>query len=119
MALTVYTYAKCSTCRDAVKWLGDHRVAFTERPIYTEPPSPAELKRMLGFLDGNIRRLCNTSGIQYRALGLAAKLPAMDEAEVLRLLAGEGRLVKRPFLLGDQVALVGFNPAAWRAALGQ
>lgn len=119
MPLTVYTYAKCSTCRDAVKWLRDHRVAFTEKPIYTEPPSPAELKRMLGFLGGNLRRLCNTSGIQYRALGLAARLPGMTEDEVLRLLAGEGRLVKRPFLLGDKIGLVGFDPAAWQAALAK
>lgn len=117
MSLTVYTYAKCSTCRDAVKWLRDHRVVFTEKPIYTDPPSPAELKRMLQIQGGNLRRLCNTSGLQYRALGLAEKLPGMTEAEVLRLLAREGRLVKRPFLLGDEVGLVGFDPAAWQAAL--
>ena len=43
MALTVYTYANCSICRDAVKWLRAHRVDFTEKPIYTEPPTVAEL----------------------------------------------------------------------------
>lgn len=119
MGLTVYTYAKCSTCRDAVKWLKDRGVSFTEKPIYSEPPTVAELRRMLAFQEGNLRRLFNTSGIQYRALGLAAKLPAMSEADGLKLLASEGRLVKRPFLLGDQVGLVGFDPAAWQAALGK
>jgi arsenate reductase len=117
MGLTVYTYAKCSTCRDAVKWLNDQGISFTEKPVYTEPPTVAELRRMLAFQDGKLRRLFNTSGIQYRALGLAAKLPAMSQADGLKLLASEGRLVKRPFLLGDQVGLVGFDPAAWRAAL--
>ncbi len=113
MPLTVYTYAKCSTCRDAVKWLQDRKVAFVEKPIYTEPPTVAELKRMLAFQDGNLRRLFNTSGIQYRALGLAAKLPTMSEADSLALLAKEGRLVKRPFVLGQDFGLVGFDAERW------
>ncbi len=119
MSLTVYTYSKCSTCRNAVKWLKDRKVTFIEKPIYTEPPSPAELKRMLAFQGGNLRRLFNTSGIQYRALGLAAKLPGMSEADSLTLLAGEGRLVKRPFALGEKFGLVGFDPESWNAQFGK
>ena len=117
MPLTVYTYAKCSTCRDALKWLQDHRIAFTEKPIYSAPPSPAELKRMLAFQDGNLRRLFNTSGIQYRGRGLAARLPAMSVTEALALLGSDGRLVKRPFVLGADFGLVGFDAAAWAKAL--
>jgi arsenate reductase len=41
----------------------------------------------------------------------------MTEAEALALLAGNGRLVKRPFVLGDGFGLVGFDPDAWAAAL--
>ena len=84
-----------------------------------QPPSPAELKRMLAFQGGNLRRLFNTSGIQYRALGLAAKLPGMSEADSLPLLAGEGRLVKRPFALGEKFGLVGFDPESWNAQFGK
>jgi arsenate reductase (glutaredoxin) len=110
---TVYTYAKCSTCRDAVKWLRIRGVKFVEKPIYETPPGIAELRRMVAFQDGNLRRLFNTSGIEYRALGLAPKLPAMSLDDALHLLAGNGRLVKRPFVLGDSFGLVGFDPAAW------
>lgn len=117
MPLTVYTYAKCSTCRDAVKWLRDQGVEFVEKPIYTEPPTEAELRRMLAHQGGSLRKLFNTSGIQYRALGLAARLPDMTEAEALQLLASDGRLVKRPFVLGNGVGLIGFDEAAWHAAL--
>ena len=119
MSLIVYAYAKCSTCRDAVKWLQDRKVALVEKPIYTEPPTPAELKRMLAFQDGNLRRLFNTSGIQYRERGLAAKLPTLSEAEALALLGTDGRLVKRPFVLGKDFGLLGFDPEAWRTALGK
>lgn len=115
--ITVYTYAKCSTCRDAIKWLREQGLTFQERPIYEQPPSPAELRRMLRFQDGNIRRLFNTSGIQYRERGLAAQLPTMSEQEAIELLASDGRLVKRPFLLTEGRGLVGFNSKTWAEAL--
>lgn len=115
--LTVYTYKNCDTCRRAVKWLGSQGLKFEERPIRETPPTRGELRTMLAALQGERRRLFNTSGVDYRALKLGEKLSAMSEAEALGLLAGNGNLVKRPFLLGAGVALVGFDEAAWRAAL--
>lgn len=115
--LVVYTYAKCSTCRDAVKWLREHEVAFEERPIYNTPPSGPELRRMLAFQSGELRRLFNTSGLEYKARDLKTRLPQLSEAQALELLARNGRLVKRPFLLGEKIGLVGFKPEAWAVAL--
>lgn len=111
----VYSYSRCSTCRNATKWLQSRAVAFDERPITETPPSVAELRRMLAFQQGNLRRLFNTSGIEYRALGLATKLPELSEKEALELLAGNGRLVKRPFVLGPDFGLVGFDEVKWAA----
>jgi arsenate reductase (glutaredoxin) len=116
--MKLYAYSKCSTCRDAAKWLTAHRLKFQELPIYETPPDIAELRAMLAFVDGNIRRLFNTSGIQYRERGLAEKLPRMSESEALKLLASDGRLVKRPFLIGEKVGLVGFDARKWSEALG-
>lgn len=116
-ALTLYAYAKCSTCRDAVKWLRERGVSFEEKPIYEQPPTIAELERMLAFQGGNLRKLFNTSGIQYRERNLAAVLPTLAQAKALALLATDSRLVKRPFLLGPKVGLVGFDAAAWDKAL--
>jgi arsenate reductase len=115
--LKVYTYAKCDTCRKALKFLRDHGVAFKELPIRETPPSPGELKQMLKSKGGNLRALFNTSGLDYRAQGLGEKLPGMSEADALKLLAGNGNLVKRPFVVGEEVFLVGFDEGAWKAAL--
>lgn len=115
--LVVYAYAKCSTCRDAAKWLRARGVDFVERPIYDQPPTRAELRRMLAHQGGQLRRLFNTSGIQYRERGLAAKLPTMSEADALALLASDGRLVKRPFVLGPHFGLLGFAPEEWTRVL--
>lgn len=78
-----------------------------------QPPSVAELRRMLDFQEGNLRRLFNTSGLEYRAQGLATRLPALSVSAALDLLAADGRLVKRPFVLGPAFGLVGFAPERW------
>jgi len=115
--LTVYTYAKCSTCRNATRWLRDHGVPFEERPIREAPPSAAELSAMLQANGGNLRRLFNTSSQDYRDLGITDRIGAMEPAEAFRLMAKNGNLVRRPFVIGPEVALVGFDEAAWAAAL--
>jgi arsenate reductase len=115
--LKIYTYANCSTCRQAVKWLRARKLAFEERPIRETPPSVAELQTMLAAQGGELKRLCNTSGRDYRELELGEKLPSMSSSEVLGLLSRNGNLVKRPFLLGAGVALVGFDDVSWRGAL--
>ena len=114
-----YTYAACSRCRDATRWLRSHNIEFVEKPIRETPPSVEELRRMLACQNGKLLRLFNTSGLEYRALKLSEKLPTMNEAEALTLLAGNGRLVKRPFVLGEKFGLVGFDETAWAAAFGQ
>ncbi len=116
--LTVYTYAKCSTCREAVKWLRAHRIDFVEKPIRETPPTLAELRRMLALQDGSLRRLFNTSGQDYRAMGLGEKLPALTPDEALTLLTQNGNLVKRPFALGAKTGAVGFDAETWAAAFG-
>ena len=117
--LTIYTLGTCDSCRAALKWLRAHDVAFTERAIRETPPSPAELRTMLRAHGGERRRLFNTSGRDYREQKLGDKLPAMSDDEALALLAGNGNLVKRPFLIGNGVTLVGFDEAAWAEALAK
>jgi arsenate reductase (glutaredoxin) len=115
--LTVYTYAKCSTCRDATRWLREHDVPFVEKPIRETPPSLPELQSMLARQSGQVRRLFNTSGMDYRAQGLAETLPLLSRDEALKLLANDGRLVKRPFAIGPQVGLLGFKREVWAETL--
>lgn len=113
----VYTYSNCDTCRRAVKWLGGKGIPFDERPIRETPPTLAELKRMLALQGGELRKLFNTAGRDYREQSLGEKLPSLSTAEALALLAANGNLVKRPFLLGENVGLLGFDVPAWTAAL--
>lgn len=116
MKLRIYAYKNCDTCRRALKWLAARGTPHEVIPIREQPPALAELKQALAAT-GDLRRLFNTSGGDYKALGLKNSLSTMTEADALALLAGNGNLVKRPFAIGKGVALVGFKEPEWDAAL--
>ncbi|MDI1315516.1 Spx/MgsR family RNA polymerase-binding regulatory protein [Prosthecobacter sp.] len=117
--LKVYAYSGCSTCKNAIKWLKQRSIDFEEVAIRETPPSVGELKVMLGAYEGELRRLFNVSGMDYRSLGLKDTLPGMSTEEALGMLAGNGNLVKRPFAVdaGRQIFLVGFKEGEWEKAL--
>lgn len=117
-SLVVYTYAKCSTCRKAVKWLQAQDIPFVEKAIRETPPTKAELKRMLKAQNGELKKLFNTSGGDYREMKLGPKLPDMPVAEAIDLLNSNGNLVKRPFALTANGGLVGFKENVWAETLG-
>ena len=64
-----------------------------------------------------LKKFFNTSGLQYKALGLKDKLPTMSEEEQFALLATDGMLVKRPILIGDDFVLTGFRQVEWEEKL--
>lgn len=112
--MKLYTYAKCGTCRKAVKWLAAEGIEMEEIPIRETPPTKAELKQMLAHLDGELKRLFNTSGQDYRALNLKEKLGEMTESEAFDLLSQNGNLVKRPFVLTETEGTTGFKEEEWQ-----
>jgi arsenate reductase len=117
--LKVYAYQGCSTCKNALKWLKVQGIAHQEIAIRETPPSVPELRSMLAAKGDDLRPLFNTSGQDYRALGIKDKLPTLSTDEALTMLAANGNLVKRPFALDETagVFLVGFKEAEWEMAL--
>ncbi|MSU26671.1 MAG: ArsC family transcriptional regulator [Pedosphaera sp.] len=113
-----YEYKGCDTCRRAKKFLAARGLAFDALPIREQPPTKPELKRMLAIYGGELRRLFNTSGGDYKAMTLSERLPKLTVAEAIDLLAANGNLVKRPFLLTDTSGLVGFKQPEWEKLLG-
>ena len=102
-------YPKCSTCQKAKKWLDERHISYELRDIKTDNPTAEELTLWYRKSGLPLKKFFNTSGLQYKALGLKDKLPDMSEAD--------GMLVKRPLLVGDSFVLTGFRAAEWEAAL--
>lgn len=106
-------YPKCTTCQKAGKWLEAQGVAVEVRDIKQDNPTEQELRAWQKMSGLPLKRFFNTSGLQYKALGLKDKLPQMSEDEQFALLATDGMLVKRPLLIGEDFALPGFKQAEW------
>lgn len=111
--LKFYHYANCDSCRKALKFLKESGWEYQSFPIRETPPSLNELELGLKTMEGNLGKLFNRSGVDYRELNLKEKLPELELKEVLKLLQKNGNLVKRPFLVGKKFALPGFDPAIW------
>lgn len=110
-------YPKCSTCQKAKGFLETAGVDFVQRDIKTENPTKEELRLWWQTSGLPLKRFFNTSGLQYKALGLKERLPSMSEEEQLDLLATDGMLVKRPLLVGEGFVLAGFRQTEWEATL--
>lgn len=110
-------YPKCTTCQKAKAFLDAKGVKYILRDIKLENPSRQELEQWYSLSELPLKKFFNTSGLQYKALNLKEKLPAMSEEEQLKLLAADGMLVKRPILVGDDFVLVGFKQEQWEGAL--
>ena len=111
-------YPKCTTCQKARAFLDQRGIAYTRRDIKLENPTADELRRWWRDSGLPLKKFFNTSGLQYKALGLKDKLPEMSEEEQLSLLATDGMLVKRPILVGEDFVRTGFRPAEWETVLG-
>ena len=110
-------YPKCTTCQKAKKWLDDKAIQYELRDIKLNNPNYDELCDWYNKSGLPIKKFFNTSGLLYKALDLKNKLPEMSEDEMLRLLATDGMLVKRPLLIGDDFVLVGFKEKEWNEKL--
>ena len=110
-------YPKCSTCQKAKKWLDEQGVEYEARHILEQNPTAEELTAWIADSGQPVKKFFNTSGLKYKVLELKDKLPTMNEAEQIALLATDGMLVKRPLLIGDGVVLAGFKADKWEEAL--
>ena len=106
-------YPKCTPCQKARAYLDANGIAYEFRDIKLENPTLEELTTWWKASGLPLKKFFNTSGLQYKALNLKDKLPAMSEEEQLALLATDGMLVKRPILVGDGFVLTGFRQAEW------
>lgn len=107
--MKIWKYNRCGSCRKAIKYLDEKGINYSAEEILDSPPSKDELYSMLNFLDGNIKKLFNTSGVKYREGNYKEKIKDMDTDEMITILSENGALIKRPFILSDDYGTVGFK----------
>lgn len=111
--MLLYIYPKCSTCLKAIKFLENKNIKIEIRDIVLKNPSYEEIEKYIELSGKDIKKFFNTSGIKYRELGLKDKLKLMSKEEMIKLLASDGMLIKRPMLVGEDFVLNGFREKEW------
>ena len=110
-------YPKCGTCRKAAQWLKSNHIDVTIRDIVSDNPTQQELSVWIEKSGRPIQEFFNTNGLRYKELNLKDKIKNTQQEELLRILASEGMLVKRPVLISGNTVLTGFNEEEWSKAL--
>ena len=111
--LKVYYYQNCDTCKDALRFLKKQLVRADYIDLVERPPGVEELRTMLEFIGGDIKKMFNTSGRLFHAMKIKELLPKLTTDETLNLLSKHGKLIKRPILLGITGCVVGFREKDW------
>ena len=110
-------YPKCTTCQKAKKWLDDNKIEYEFRDIKLDNPTLDELTEWQKKSGLPLKKFFNTSGLLYKSLDLKNKIPTMSDDEMLKLLASDGMLVKRPLVIGENFVFVGFKETEWEMKL--
>lgn len=110
--MKLYSYNKCGTCRKAKKFLDAKNVSYDEINITETPPTKSVLKKAIKAK--GMKKLFNTSGEQYKNLKIKDQIGTMTEAQAIDLLAGNGRLVKRPIAVAGNRVTVGFDESEYK-----
>jgi len=117
MAITVFHYPACDTCRRALKWLDARGADVVRVHIVDSPPSRSQLEELWRRSELPLKRFFNTAGQSYRNGDFKSRLPEMSESEQLDALAADGKLIKRPLVDAGSVVLVGFKEVDYETAL--
>lgn len=116
--ITFYWYPKCSTCRNAKRWLEEHEIPFEAIDMVATPPQPEQLLAWIQSSEAPLTRFFNTSGMKYRELQLKEKVPTMTAQDAADVLVTDGMLIKRPLLVsGDRFLINGFKENEYEGVL--
>ena len=106
--IILYSYLRCSTCRKAAKWLESRDFEFKLIDIVKEPPLVNYLNLALEQYSDDKKRIFNTRGQAFKTLNL--DVYGLSREEIIQLLLGDGKLIKRPFLIyEEEKVILGFN----------
>lgn len=110
-------YPKCSTCQKAAKWLKENNIEVESRNIVENNPTAEELAVWIDRSKLPINKFFNTSGNVYKEQNLKEKVKIASHEELIKMLASNGMVVKRPLIIGEDFVLVGFKDDEWIARL--
>jgi len=107
--LTFYGYKKCGTSRKGETHLKSINRDYDFIDITLTPPTRSQLSTIIEQSNEPIKKFFNTSGKSYKENNVKDKIKTMSEADMITMLAKDGRLIKRPLVTDGKSSTVGFD----------
>jgi arsenate reductase len=115
--VTIHFYGipNCDTVKKARAWLAGQELAYTFHDYKKEGADPDKLAAWIAAT--GLDTVLNRRGTTFRKLSDAQKAD-IDLPKAVALMVEQPGMIKRPVVEHPGGVLVGFDPAAWAAALG-
>lgn len=105
----IYHNPRCSKSRATLKLLQENGIEPSIRLYLEEPPSAAELRKVVELLNMTPRKLIRDGEDEYVELGLADE--SLSDDKLIEAMVSKPRLIQRPIVLRDgSAARIGRPP---------
>lgn len=110
MTVTIWHNPRCSKSRQTLDLLKSKGVEPTVREYLKEPPSRAEIEKLLALVGGDARELIRDGEAEFKALKL--RKADLTKAQIVDAIAAHPVLLQRPIVVKGKHAAIGRPPEA-------
>lgn len=110
MSITIWHNPRCSKSRETLALLKAKGVEPIVREYLKEPPSGAEVEKLMEMVGGDPAALIRDGEAEFKALG--KKKADMTKADIATAIAGHPVLLQRPIVVAGKRAAIGRPPEA-------
>ena len=110
MTITIWHNPRCSKSRQTLELLNKKGVEPTIREYLKQPPSKAEVEKLIDMVGGDPAELIRDGEAEFKAL---RKTKAeMSRADIAKAIAAHPILLQRPIVVAGKKAAIGRPPEA-------
>jgi arsenate reductase len=110
MTVTIWHNPRCSKSRQTLELLNKKGVEPAIREYLKQPPSKAEVEKLIDMVGGEPAELIRDGEAEFKALKM--KKAEMSKADVAKAIAAHPILLQRPIVVAGNKAAIGRPPEA-------
>lgn len=110
MHIEIWHYPRCSKSRKTLELLQERGLALTVRKYREDPPTPAQLTRVLAQLGMEPRELMRRGEDAYTLLNLDDD--TLNREDLIEAMCEHPSLIERPVVIAGEKAALGRPPEA-------
>ncbi len=110
MTITIWHNPRCGKSRQTLELLRSKGIEPTIREYLKQPPSKAEVEKLIDLLGGDAKELIRDGEPEFKKLG--RKKADLGKADIARAIAAHPILLQRPVVVAGGHAAIGRPPEA-------